>query len=521
MTTISLRRVPASDAATDAAGAGAAPDTPAPAVAAAPSTVATDGAPSTVAADAPATGAALDAPATVAPATTDPLARRRFFGITIGLLLVNFDATVLNVALPRIGADLHSSAAALPWTADSYTVVVSGLLLAAGALADRLGSRRVFRGALLTFAVFSVLCALAPNAGTLIAGRALLGVSAAGLMPASLALLRVLYPDPARRVRAVGSWAAVTTLGLSAGPALGGLLLALDSPGAWRLIFLVNPPFALLGFRLIRGIGEPERGPRHAVDTAGLLLSIAGLGAATFGLIESGSAGWTNPFVLGAFAVSVLAFGALAVVERRATSPALPPVLFSLSRVRTALGSALVTNFLWYGLWFLLAIWLQTVRHLSPLETGLFFVPAALPCSMVPPFTARAVTRFGARRVQVTGFALYALAASVFVVVGSRAPLWVYVVGALMFSLAAVQVVPAVTSEISIAAPERYAATGQGALYASRQAGSALGVAMVSAVGVTNLRGGAVALLIGAVLALTLVALGSRDRAKAAPTCES
>jgi DHA2 family methylenomycin A resistance protein-like MFS transporter len=443
--------------------------------------------------------------------TTDPKARRRFFGITIGLLLVNFDATVLNVALPRIGADLHSSPAALPWTADAYTVVVSGLLLAAGALADRLGSRRVFRGALLTFAVFSVLCAVAPNAGTLIAGRALLGVSAAGLMPASLALLRVLYPDPARRVRAVGSWAAVTTLGLSAGPGFGGLLLGLDSPDAWRLIFLVNPPFALLGFWLIRGIGEPERGPRRAVDAAGLTLSIVGLGAATFGLIESGSAGWTNPAVLAALSVSVLAFVALALVERRAAAPALPPVLFALARVRTALGSALVTNFLWYGLWFLLAIWLQTVRHLSPLETGLFFVPAALPCSMVPPFTARAVARFGARRVQVTGFALYALAAAVFVAVGSSAPLWVYVVGALLFSLAAVQVVPAVTSEISIAAPERYAATGQGALYAARQAGSALGVAVVSAVGTTNLRGAAVTLLVGAALALVLVAFGGRS----------
>jgi MFS transporter, DHA2 family, methylenomycin A resistance protein len=450
-------------------------------------------------------------PRTRPPDATDPLARRRFFGITIGLLLVNFDATVLNVALPRIGADLHSSPAALPWTADAYTVVVSGLLLAAGALADRLGSRRVFRGALITFAVFSVLCALAPNAGTLIAGRALLGVSAAGLMPASLALLRVLYPDPARRVRAVGSWAAVTTLGLSAGPGFGGLLLGLDSPDAWRLIFLVNPPFALLGFWLIRGIGEPARGPRHAVDMAGLLLSIAGLGAATFGLIDSGSAGWTNPLVLAALVVSVLAFIALTLVERRTAAPALPPVLFALGRVRTALGSALITNFLWYGLWFLLAIWLQTVRHLGPVETGLFFVPAALPCSMVPPFTARAVARFGARRVQVTGFALYALAAALFVAVGSHAPLWVYIVGALLFSLAAVQVVPAVTSEISLAAPERYAATGQGALYAARQAGSALGVAVVSAVGTAHLRAAAVTLLVGALLALVLVAFGGRS----------
>jgi MFS transporter, DHA2 family, methylenomycin A resistance protein len=443
--------------------------------------------------------------------TVDPLARRRFFGITIGLLLVNFDATVLNVALPRIGADLHSSAAALPWTADSYTVVVSGLLLAAGALADRLGSRRVFRGALVTFAVFSVLCALAPNAGTLIAGRALLGLSAAGLMPASLALLRVLYPDPARRVRAVGSWAAVTTLGLSAGPGFGGLLLGIDSPDAWRLIFLVNPPFALLGFILIRGIGEPERGPSHRIDLAGLLLSITGLGCAAFGLIESASAGWTNPTVLIAVVIAIASFIALAFVERRAAAPALPPVLFSLARVRMALGSALVTNFLWYGLWFLLAIWLQTIRHLSPLETGLFFVPAALPCSMVPPFTARAVARFGARRLLISGFATYLVAAIIFAAVGPYAPLWVYVVGALLFSLAAVQVVPSITSELSLAAPARYAATGQGALYAARQAGSALGVAVVSAVGVTNLPGAAVVLLIGAALALVLVTCGGRE----------
>ena len=445
-----------------------------------------------------------------ASATADPLARRRFLGITIGLLLVNFDATVLNVALPRIGADLHSSAAALPWTADAYTVVVSGLLLAAGALGDRFGSRRVFRGALIAFAVFSVLCALAPNAGTLIAGRALLGVSAAGLMPTSLALLRVLYPDPVRRVRAVGSWASVTTLGLAAGPALGGLLLGIGTPDAWRLIFLVNPPFAVIGFVLIRGIGEPEGGPRRRIDPAGLLLSIAGLGSAAFGLIDSGSAGWTDPTVLTAFAVSATAFAALALVERRAAAPALPPALFSLTRVRTAIGAALVTNFLWYGLWFVLAIWLETVRHLGPVEAGLFFVPASLPMSAVPPLVARAVARFGAKPVMLSGFTTYVAAASLFVAVGTDSPLWVYIVGALLFSFAAVQVVPAVTSELSVAAPARYAATGQGALYAARQAGSALGVAVVSAVGVTNLRGAAVALLVGAALAIALVAGGGR-----------
>jgi DHA2 family methylenomycin A resistance protein-like MFS transporter len=455
---------------------------------------------------APATGATVPA--------ADPKAGRRFFGITIGLLLVNFDATILNVALPRIGADLHSSAAALPWTADAYTVVVSGLLLAAGSLADRFGSRRVFRSALLAFALFSVLCALAPDAGTLIAGRALLGLSAAGLMPASLALLRVLYPDPARRVRAVGSWAAVTTLGLAAGPALGGLLLGIDSPAAWRLIFLVNPPFALLGFLLIRGIGEPERGPRQGIDVAGLALSVTGLGAAAFALIDSGAAGWTGPAVLAAFAVSVLSFTALVLVERRAAAPALPAALLALGRVRTAIVAAGLTNFLWYGLWFALAVWLETVRQLSPLRTGLFFLPASLPMCVVPPLTARAVARFGARRTMLSGFVTYVAGAVLYVSLGAHAPLWLYILGALLFSLAAVQVVPAVTAEISLAAPARHAATGQGALYASRQAGSALGVAVVSAVGVADLPATAVALLVGATFALALIGLGGRVRGR-------
>ncbi|WP_051451067.1 MFS transporter [Actinospica robiniae] len=457
-------------------------------------------------------GPLLAPPADLAPAA-DPKAGIRFFGITLGLLLVNFDATVLNVALPRIGADLHSSPAALPWTADAYTVVVTGLLLAAGALSDRFGSRRVFRVALIAFALFSVLCALAPNSATLILGRGLLGVSAAGLMPASLALLRVLYPEPARRVRAVGTWASVTTLGLSAGPALGGLLLAGDATWSWRLIFLVNPPFALLGFWLIRGIGDPDRGPRIRIDASGLALSVLGLGALTFGLIDGGQAGWSGPAVVAAIGISVLSFAALALVERRTEAPALPPTLFSLARVRTAIWCALVTNFLWYGLWFALAIWLETARGLSALETGLFFIPATLPISLVPPLTTRAIGRFGARRLLLSGFATYLVGAVLLVGLGAHAPLWSYVPAALLFSLAATQVVPSVTAELSLAAPARYAATGQGALYAARQAGSALGVAVVSAVGVTDLPATALVTLIGAAVPLAVIAFGGRTRA--------
>lgn len=215
-----------------------------------------------------------------------------------------------------------------------------------------------------------------------------------------------------------------------------------------------------------------------------------------------------------AFGISVLAFAALAFAERRAEAPALPPALLSLSRVRKAIWCALATNFLWYGLWFALALWLESVRGLSALETGLFFLPATLPMSVVPPLTTRAIGRFGARRLLLTGFATYLVGAALLVGLGATAPLWAYALAALIFSFAATQVVPSVTAELSLAAPARYAATGQGALYAARQAGSALGVAVVSAVGVTDLPATALVTLVGAALALVLIAFGGRARAE-------
>ncbi|ETK37481.1 MFS transporter, partial [Microbispora sp. ATCC PTA-5024] len=211
-----------------------------------------------------------------------------FAAVAAGNFLVLLDTSILNVALPDLRRDLQAPVAALPWAVDAYTVVFAGLLLASGSLADRWGPRRVYRVALAAFGLVSLLCAAAPGAGALIGARALLGVAAAGLVPASLAVLAALYPEPARRARAVGAWAAVTSLGLISGPVLGGVLVAL---GGWRLVFLVNPPVALLALLVSRGLPSGPARAGRPVDRAGLALSVAGLGCLAFGLIGAGTEG--------------------------------------------------------------------------------------------------------------------------------------------------------------------------------------------------------------------------------------
>ncbi|MFF0624865.1 MFS transporter [Streptomyces sp. NPDC004296] len=424
------------------------------------------------------------APAAGAPAPAPARSRLAFAGIATGNLLVLLDTTILNVALPDLRDSLHPAAAALPWTVDAYTVVFAGLLLAAGVFADRWGARRMYAGALVGFAVLSVLCAAAPGAGSLIAGRALLGAAGAGLVPASLALLIALYPDPARRTRAIGAWAALSGLGAAAGPVLGGGLVEL---GGWRLVFLVNPPIALAALLLARRLPAPLARAAGAtgrpLDRAGLLLSTGALGALTFGLVEAGIEGWSAPAAWVPIAAAVLAFAALAVAERRAPAPVLPPTLLALPRVRAAMLAAAVSCFAYFGGMYLLALWLQRTYALSPLAAGLASLPLTFPVCVMPFFTGRLVARHGARPVLLTGMTATALAGALLLLAGGRPPLPLLLVAELALAAAGTLSIPGAAAEMAVAAPTELAGTAQGALNGIRQAGSALGVAVLGTMG--------------------------------------
>ncbi|WP_206313650.1 MFS transporter [Streptomyces coryli] len=403
-----------------------------------------------------------------------------FAGIVAGNGLVLLDTTILNVALPDVRTDLGASAAALPWTADAYTVVFAGLLLAAGAVADRFGPRRVYRWSLAAFAALSLLCAAAPGAAALIGGRALLGAAGAGMVPASLALLAALYPKPARRARAVGAWAALSSIGMIAGPVLGGALVEL---GGWRLIFLVNPPIAALAIWASRGLHSTRATSPRRADPAGLALSVTGLTSLTFGLIDAGTGGWARPLPVAALLLAAAAFAALAIAERRVPAPALPPALLRLRPVRAAMVTATTATWTVYGVLFLLTHWLVEDRGLGPFQAGLAFLPLTLPMCVLPLLTGRLVARTGTRPAMLAGLTAVAASGGLLAFAGHDAPLGLIAAVQLVLAVGATLSIPAATAELSSSAPAELAATGQGALNAARQAGAALGVAVLGTCG--------------------------------------
>ncbi|MBL1082303.1 MFS transporter [Streptomyces actinomycinicus] len=434
----------------------------------------------------PANAAVPEVP-TEPPAASTSLSKPRFAGIAAGNLLVLLDTSILNVAVPDVQKSLHPAAAALPWAVDAYTVVFAGLLLAGGVIADRWGARRVYATALGLFAVLSVVCALAPGVGALIAGRALLGAAGAGLVPASLALLIHLNPDPARRTRAIGAWTALSGLGAAAGPVLGGALVEL---GGWRLVFLVNPPIALAALLLARRLPAPPVRAGRALDRPGLALSTGGLGLLTFGLVEAGIEGWDSPQALVPVAVALVCFVALAVAERRVASPVLPPALLGLPKVRAAMVAAAVSCFAYFGGMYMFALWLQHTYHLTPFKAGLAALPIVFPVCVMPFFTGRLVARYGPRPILLTGMSASVVSGVLLAfAVGQHPPLPLILAAELTLAATGTLSIPGAAAVMAVSAPPEYAATGQGALNGIRQAGSALGVAVLGTLGALTTSG--------------------------------
>ncbi|HKE99074.1 MAG TPA: DHA2 family efflux MFS transporter permease subunit [Actinomycetes bacterium] len=283
------------------------------------------------------------------------------------------DATIVNVALPAIGADFHTGLASLQWIVNAYTLTLSGLLLLGGSLGDRLGRRRIFVVGVVWFALASVLCGAALNAPMLIAARALQGVGAALLTPGSLAIIEAVYVEE-DRARAVGAWSGLGGAATAIGPFLGGWLIDAVS---WRLAFLINLPLAaVVVWVALRHI--PETRDPHAADRldwTGATLAALGLAGVIYALTEGPGLGWTSPVILVTGLGGLLMLAAFVVVERTSSHPMLPLEMFA-SRQFT--GANLVT-FVVYGALggatFLLPIQLQRVLGYSALESGVAFLP--------------------------------------------------------------------------------------------------------------------------------------------------
>lgn len=313
----------------------------------------------------------------------------------LGSGMASLDATVVGIALPRIGEDFNSGVSSLQWVVTAYTLTLAAFLLLGGTLGDHFGRRRIFSFGVIWFAVASAICAAAPSPWVLILARALQGIGAALLTPGSLAILQSSF-EPADRSRAIGAWSGFGALANAGGPIVGGYLL---SVGSWRWLFLLNLPLALLVLSVTRR-HVPETADASAtgrIDVPGAVWAVLSLSTLTYGLIEAPDDGWGSPAVIGCFVVGVIAAVGFAVTEHRSASPMLPPAMFA---ARQFAATNAVT-FLLYGALggslFLLPVALQQVAGYSPLRAGLTLIPVTVLMFLLSARSGRLAARIGPR----------------------------------------------------------------------------------------------------------------------------
>ncbi|CAM5234171.1 MFS transporter OS=Streptomyces tendae OX=1932 GN=F3L20_25895 PE=4 SV=1 [Streptomyces tendae] len=394
----------------------------------------------------------------------------------VGLFLVQLDVTIVNVALPTIGAGLGTSVSGLQWVVDGYAVPFASLLLAGGTLGDRYGHRHLVLWGLAFFGVGSAACGLAPTDGVLIAARAVQGVGAAALLPATLAVITHAYPEKKERAKAIGIWAAIAGLSLPLGPLLGGLLVA--GPG-WRWVFLINLPIIAAALvPVLKAIPPSREATAGRLDIPGTVLGALVLTGCTLTLIEGGHSGWlTSATAVACLATLVLACAFL-FTERRHPEPAVPLSLFRTRSFSTANGAALVMNLVGIGTIFITTLYLQDVLHLAPLLAGAGLLPMFVPLIGLAPLTGRITARCGPRLPATTGLLLGATGMALLATVEADTSYPGLLATLLLLGIAlGLLTTPLVATAVSTAPHERAGLAGA-VNNTARQTGGALGIAL-------------------------------------------
>ena len=434
--------------------------------------------------------------------------RAALFAAVTGFFVITLDAVVVNVALRQISLDLGATITGLQWIVDGYTLLFASCLLSAGAFSDRIGARRAYAIGMAAFVITSLGCGLAPTVTVLILARILQGTAAAIMLPASMALIGEAFPDPAKRARAVGMWAMGGALASISGPVLGGLLSLVD----WRLIFLINLPVGTAALIRLRRV--PRSAHRSVpVDWAGQITAITAMGALTFGAIEAGAAGITAPLTLIAFAIAVVAGAGFVMAERRGKHPMVPLPLLHDRTMVVSIGIGFSYMVGYFGLPFVMSLYAQQERGLSPVETGVVFVPMMLSGAILTPFIARLSERLGARSLISCGMTLMAIGLTVIALLPASTPMWVLAAVMVLVGLAGPLVIPTITAVLLNSFDAQRAGTVSGVFNTSRQVGGALAVAVFGSMlarSTTFLQGFATSLLIAAGLALVMAILATR-----------
>jgi len=418
---------------------------------------------------------------TAATATAEPAVERdprRWLVLAVmslGTLIVFLDLTVVNTALPAIAVDLGASTSQLQWVVDSYVLALAGLLMLAGSIGDRYGRKRWMTFGLIVFGVGSVMGAMAGTIETLILGRAIQGLGAAFVLPATLSIVTNTF-DRDERGKAIAIWTMVGGMGIGFGPAVGGYLVDRYD---WSAAFWVHVPVllvALIGQTVVR----ESRDPRHVgLDIPGAVTATLGITALVYGIIQSAEHGWGDPLIVGSLAVAVVSLVTFVQIERRAPYPMLPLHFF---RNRDFTGSVTVIGIMFFAgpaTFFFMTQFFQIVQGRDPFEAGLLILPNAgaimVASAIAPPLTSR----FGPKRIVAFSVSVMALATALLTQVDADWTAITEIGIIVLFGFGFGLGMPAITDAIMAAVPVEDAGIGSAVNDVSRELGSALGVAVI------------------------------------------
>jgi EmrB/QacA subfamily drug resistance transporter len=395
------------------------------------------------------------------------------------LFMVMLDNTVVNVSLPSIQRDLHASLSALEWTVNAYTLTFAVLMVTGGRLGDIFGRRRMFMFGVVVFGFSSAAIGFAPNDTTLVAFRAVQGIGAAFMMPATLSIITQAFP-PHQRGMAIGTWAGVSAMALAIGPVLGGFLTQQVS---WRAIFFINPPIAVgaIAVTLFATRESRDETVGKAIDFPGIAAITIGLTSLVLALVEGNRWHWGSARVISLLAISVIALAAFVPIERRIKAPM---VDFSFFRSRSFLGANLVgfiVSFAMLAQFFFLALYMQNILHYSPLQAGVRFLPATVVIIVMGPLAGRLTDRIGPRPLMTLG--LLTVAGALFI--QSRLTIHsgygLLLPGFVLMGLGMGLVMSPMSTAAMNAVDRTKAGVASGVLSMSRMVGGTFGVAIMGA----------------------------------------
>jgi EmrB/QacA subfamily drug resistance transporter len=405
----------------------------------------------------------------------------------MSLFIVGLDVTVVNVALPSIGHELHAAVSGLQWVVASYALVLASLLILAGSTADRVGRRRTFQVGLALFTLGSLLCSLAPSLGALVAFRMLQAIGGSMLNPVAMSIITNTFTERTERARAIGVWGGVIGLSMALGPVVGGVLV---SSVGWRSIFWVNIPVGIAAIILTALFVPESRAPRaRRFDLPGQLLVMLTLASLVYGIIEGPGRGWTSPLIIACFCVAAAACTAFIWCERRRREPLLDMRFFRSAPFSGATMIAVAAFAALGGLLLLNTIYLQDVRGLSALHAGLYMLPMAAMTVIWAPLSGRVVGARGPRLPLIVAGVTIAVGAYTLTTLSAHTSSLSLVISYLIVGIGFGVVNAPITNTAMSGMPRSQAGTAAAVASTSRQVGSTLGVAVIGSAVVSAMAG--------------------------------